>query len=375
MIEINNNVLNQNQTPALFTDVLANRPNFGLLGRLFFSTDSQEIYQDTGTSWQLIGSGYSNPQNLQQVTTIGNITTLGIIINSNNLQSNNSGSALNASLFSIFGSNSYTGSGTETAQYQISAIGASQGFNLTSDFTPFTSSKHGAISGTAYKQGSGSYLGTLPAVFAAIEFSGSGNVTTATGLRVLAPNQQSGFPAFSGSITNAVGLYIEDISSSALTSRITNKYAIYQSGLNDINVFNGTGLFINKLIQAAGGRNFILGSQNYNYTSITINQQFSTNPAYQFFLSTNAKYASLCPAPGGYFSGFGISDRTVDYRPNEEGAILTLDSITKAFGLPTLTTTTKNNILNPTKGYLVFDTTLNKLSIYTGSAWETVSSA
>lgn len=374
MIEINNNVLNQKQTPALFTDVLANRPNFGLFGRLFFSTDSKEIYQDTGTAWQLIGSGYSNPQNLQQVTTIGNTTTLGIVITGNNLQSNNSGSAINASLFSIFGSNSYTGSGTETAQYQISAIGASQGFNLSSDFTPFTSSKHGAISGTAYKQGAGSYLGTLPAVFAATEFSGSGSVTTATGLRVLSPKQQSGFPAFTGNITNAVGLYIEDISSSPLSSNITNKYAIYQPGLNDINVFNGTSLFHNKLIQNSGGRNFILGSKSYNYTSITISGQFGTNPLYEFFFSTNATYASLCPASGGNFLGFGISDRTVDYRPND-GAILTLDSITKAFGLPNLTTTAKNNVASPSKGYLVFDTTLNKLSVYTGSVWETVTSS
>jgi hypothetical protein len=47
-------VLNQKGSPALFTDTLANRPAFGFQGRLFISTDTAQIYEDTGTAWTLI---------------------------------------------------------------------------------------------------------------------------------------------------------------------------------------------------------------------------------------------------------------------------------------------------------------------------------
>jgi len=56
-IELYNDVLNQKGSPALYSDIFANRPAFGYTGRLFISTDTNEIYRDTGTSWVLISSG------------------------------------------------------------------------------------------------------------------------------------------------------------------------------------------------------------------------------------------------------------------------------------------------------------------------------
>lgn len=55
-------------------------------------------------------------------------------------------------------------------------------------------------------------------------------------------------------------------------------------------------------------------------------------------------------------------------------AILDLTSTTKAFMPPRMTTTQKNNIASPTAGMVVYDTTLNKLCVYT-TAWETITSA
>jgi hypothetical protein len=37
------------------SDTFANRPAFGIVGRIFISTDTKEFYRDTGTSWELIG--------------------------------------------------------------------------------------------------------------------------------------------------------------------------------------------------------------------------------------------------------------------------------------------------------------------------------
>jgi len=62
-IELFNSVLNQLGSPALYSDIFANRPAFGYTGRLFISTDTNEIYRDTGTSWVLI-SGGGSPVNI-----------------------------------------------------------------------------------------------------------------------------------------------------------------------------------------------------------------------------------------------------------------------------------------------------------------------
>jgi hypothetical protein len=56
-------------------------------------------------------------------------------------------------------------------------------------------------------------------------------------------------------------------------------------------------------------------------------------------------------------------------------SILTLNSTTKGVLFPRMTTTQKNAISSPATGLVVYDTTLNKLSVYTGAAWETVTSS
>lgn len=53
------------------------------------------------------------------------------------------------------------------------------------------------------------------------------------------------------------------------------------------------------------------------------------------------------------------------------GAIANTATLVKA---PNYTTTQKNS-LAAQAGWLVFDTTLGKLCVYTGSAWETITSA
>jgi len=47
-------ILNQKGTPAFFADTLANRPAAGFTGRIFVSTDTLDLYRDTGTTWVLL---------------------------------------------------------------------------------------------------------------------------------------------------------------------------------------------------------------------------------------------------------------------------------------------------------------------------------
>jgi hypothetical protein len=55
-------------------------------------------------------------------------------------------------------------------------------------------------------------------------------------------------------------------------------------------------------------------------------------------------------------------------------AILDVQSTTKGVRMPNMTTTQKNAIASPAAGLMVFDTTLSKLSVYSGAAWQTITS-
>ena len=56
-------------------------------------------------------------------------------------------------------------------------------------------------------------------------------------------------------------------------------------------------------------------------------------------------------------------------------SILDAQSTTKGVRMPNMTTTQKNAIASPAAGLMVFDTTLAKLCVYTGAAWQTITSA
>lgn len=58
----------------------------------------------------------------------------------------------------------------------------------------------------------------------------------------------------------------------------------------------------------------------------------------------------------------------------DASAILDAQSTTKGVRMPNMTTTQKNAISSPAAGLMVFDTTLAKLCVYSGSAWQTVTS-
>jgi hypothetical protein len=55
-------------------------------------------------------------------------------------------------------------------------------------------------------------------------------------------------------------------------------------------------------------------------------------------------------------------------------AALNVSSTTQGFLPPVMTTTQKNAISSPATGLIVFDSTLAKLCVYTGAAWQTITS-
>lgn len=85
-------ILNQKATPAFYADTLANRPAAGYVGRVFISTDTLDLYRDTGTTWVLLspssggisGSGTANTIPLWNASS--NITNSVITQNSGNIR-------------------------------------------------------------------------------------------------------------------------------------------------------------------------------------------------------------------------------------------------------------------------------------------------
>jgi hypothetical protein len=97
----------------------------------------------------------------------------------------------------------------------------------------------------------------------------------------------------------------------------------------------------------------------------------SASDAFYTLLSSNIRF---------YVSAGGYCKTTSNIVTDTNGttslnasAILQADSTTKGFLPPRMTTTQKNAISSPAAGLVVYDTTLNKLCVYT-TAWETITS-
>lgn len=83
MPNIDLSILNQRQTPSFYASSLATRPAFGFAGRIFIDTDSPStgLYRDTGAAWvQIADPGAGTTGTLQQVTTNGNSTSVGLVV-------------------------------------------------------------------------------------------------------------------------------------------------------------------------------------------------------------------------------------------------------------------------------------------------------
>jgi hypothetical protein len=86
----------------MYTDTFANRPAYGYQGRLFISTDSGQIFEDTGSAWTLVADAGVGGGTLSSVCLNGNTTATGIIITAGGLSSNsitNTGNTAGSVLF------------------------------------------------------------------------------------------------------------------------------------------------------------------------------------------------------------------------------------------------------------------------------------
>jgi len=162
----------------------------------------------------------------------------------------NSSNTLNLTKYSLIGGLNSTVTGSETNQYANTGIYGSLGHSATTGtFTPQDNSFVSAFFGQFSKSGGGNVSGKVSSYAAISNLAGSGSVTTISGFRAYAPLQSFALPSFTGTVTNYIGLLIDDITGTTdVGSRITNKYGIYQTGISDKNYLAGS-TTINNVLQ------------------------------------------------------------------------------------------------------------------------------
>ena len=126
-LRVDLSILNQKGTPAFYSDTFANRPSAGFAGRVFISTDTGAIYEDTGSAWTLIAdAGAGTTGTLQQVTTNGNTTTNGLVVTSGNVAIGTATAGAPLDIHCTGTAAQFNGTGTNNAYVYFQNAGANK---------------------------------------------------------------------------------------------------------------------------------------------------------------------------------------------------------------------------------------------------------
>lgn len=97
---------------------------------------------------------------------------------------------------------------------------------------------------------------------------------------------------------------------------------------------------------------------------------YSQNNSTSFLVGTGTNN----PSTEAIFIDHNTGNVSLGNNSPSASAALDVQSTTKGVRMPNMTTTQKNAIASPAAGLMVFDTTLAKLCVYSGAAWQTVTS-
>lgn len=186
------------------------------------------------------------------------------------------------------------------------------------------------------------------------------------------------------STRNVYGTYVIAANKSGITTDIRAHDATVQVGLTSINASATTaaGFYLNSFAVGSASANTATVTSGFGLrlAGPTVSATGTITDYYAVFAGaktgtgsiTNnwALYLSDTAAKSFIGGTVGIGTTT----PNAS-AILDVQSTAKGVRMPNMTTVQKNAIASPAAGLMVFDTTLSKLCVYTGAAWETITSA
>ena len=329
-------VLNQKGSPALYTDTYINRPTFGYEGRLFISTDTGQIFEDTGTAWNLVADAGVGGGTLSSVCVNGNTTNTGIVVNGITFDDGAGTGTNNVSIG--------TGMPLNTTGLSNTSLGNSAlGSNTIGSYS--TAIGQGALQAlttgglnTAVGQGSlltliaGSYntaLGQGALNLATASYNtgvgqGAGGTIT-TGANNICVGYQSGSGLTTGSNNTILG-------SVAITTPATNNHIFLADGAGNVRLFsNASGL-------------------------IAINQAITNTPSAQLDIHSAQTYAQILNGTGTSNAYLGFSNAgSIKWRfgNNYNGAANTLDLYNVATSATALSFNATTNISTFSGGNLI----------------------
>jgi len=133
-----------------------------------------------------------------------------------------------------------------------------------------------------------------------------------------------------------------------------------------INVTSGTGSTLADVIISQYGT-----TGSVKQTISTLGGGTASSNAMQFNLYNGASNLGLLSLRGDGLVNIEAFNSSPTFNTS---AILQVTSTVRGFLPPRMTTTQKNAIASPATGLIVYDTTLNKLAVFTGTVWEAITS-
>lgn len=200
-------------------------------------------------------------------------------------------------------------------------------------------------------------------------------------------------------VTPTSKLHIKGGGDTSATSSLMYEQAsgVYRVSITDdgsLNVYstsyNSQGVFMKGYVPGAGGNLTVLraitgghhnsvGVEAYGAKAVVATAALGYIAPNEFYSAIHAKRASgaLESSAAIISEGAIIVDpaATQALSIRQQSASLEVISTTKGFLLPRMTTTQKNAITTPATGLQVYDTTLNQINVYNGTAWVGVGSS
>jgi len=354
MIVLDLSILNQKGTPMFNSDLTANRPAAGIVGRIFIAIDSPYgIFRDTGTAWDQISSAgggatiYTGDGTLTGTRTISS-GGFQLVINPQTTFFSSLTASTSASSFSVLGSNAltfaagfsssnignvYGANGAINAQNFIGNATFAQA-NLASAMVNVNKIDFGSAGHTiTMTQSTAPGIRAMTGVQNQIQFTGSHNGT----ISHAAINQNLGFFRESGStrtltITNAYSLLINPLDDYGAGFTFTNRWGIYQAGASDINYFaatvlmgyttsSGERLQVNGALKINGdfqqGGSFVANLGYIRNPTVGV-ATFSSPSLYAMVIGTvsNAGHTATFTKPNSAGTGIRVTGQNVDTTPN-----------------------------------------------------------
>ena len=159
------------------------------------------------------------------------------------------------------------------------------------------------------------------------------------------------------------------------TDSTYSNISFYTSGSEKLRITNGGNFLVNTTTDA-GFKLDVNGTARVSGALTVTTDLYLGNNTIGFFKSTNdfnfynLANGSVKYRITGASQGFGISDN--GYDTVATSAMLQVNSTTKGFLPPRMTTTQKNAIASPAEGLMIYDTVLKRPCFYDGTSWVTL---